>query len=56
MVYVEHLMHSGRGEEALKLVRKVVEAWDRKLGERSSDAIEAYHLLPSLMNKNRRYE
>ena len=48
--FIKQLMEDGRNLQALDIARKVVEARTKKLGRLNSNTLEAWHLLPSLLN------
>ena len=56
MLYVEMLMKENKNEVALRVARRVVEVRDRKSSKLSKSAIDAYHLLPILLNRAKRVD
>ena len=56
ILYVELLMKENKNEVALRVARRVVEVRDRKSSKLSKSAIDAYHLLPILLNRAKRVD
>ena len=56
MRFIFQLIANHRYEEALRLVRKAIEARNRTLGEMDPRALATSHWLPLLLNKTKRYK
>ena len=56
MLYIDRLASTGRIQKALAFLIKVVQVKEKLLGRTHQEVVEAFHLLPILLNRAKRYE